>query len=83
MDLMLFLCANVTTSLFNYPTALVDKPNGHPCIVTVGCCNMVKISHKAQDKNREMVLIYFSGPYCFTEQSISSRAVESSDTFVM
>lgn len=54
---MLFLSANVTTSLFNYPTALVDKPDGHTCIVTVNCCNVIKISNKTQDKNREMVLI--------------------------
>lgn len=67
--------ANVTMSLFNYPAALVDLPSGRNCFATGSCCYTMDISNKAQDKNRDIVLIVFSGPYCFTGQSISSRAV--------
>lgn len=54
---MPFLGANVSMSLFNYPAALVGKPDGHTWIVTASCCNVIKISNKAQDKTREMFLI--------------------------
>lgn len=72
---MFFVSANVTMSLFNYPAALVDLPSGRNCFATGSCCYTMDISNKAQDKNRDIVLIVFSGLYCFTEQSISSRAV--------
>lgn len=39
---------------------------------------MINNSNKSEDKNRETVVIYFSGPCWFTKQSISPRAVESS-----
>jgi len=53
--------ARLNALLFNCPTVLVVKPDGCTCIITVSCCNVVKISNKAQDRNREMVLIFFQG----------------------
>lgn len=49
---MLFLSANVTMSLFNYPIALVDKHDEH-----VTACKVIKKSNKSEDKNKEMVVI--------------------------
>ena len=60
---MFFVSANVTMSLFNYPAALVDLPDARNCFATGSCCNMMDISNKAQDKNRDIVLIVLAGPY--------------------
>lgn len=46
--------------------------------ILVAGCKVIKNSNTSEEKNREMVAIWFSGPCQFTKQSITSRAVESS-----